>query len=556
MPAVRIDIYDTTLRDGTQGEGFNLSLRDKLLIAQKLDEFGMDYIEGGFPASNPKDAQFFVDAARYRFRHAKLAAFGMTRRRGVKASEDPGIKSLLAAGTPVLTFVGKSSRFQVEKVLAVSPEENLAMIGESVETAVKAGKEVVYDAEHFFDAFKSDPAFAISTLRAAHQAGASVLVLCDTNGGTLPEEVAAACRAVREAIPSARIGAHTHNDSGLAVANALAAYLSGATHVQGTINGVGERCGNMDLTAAIANLRLKYKADLLQPHSLAGLTDLSRYVYDLSNTTPVTGQPYTGPSAFAHKGGMHVHAVQKDASTYEHVDPAQVGNVRKILISELSGASNIAATVGRKLGLEHDKAALRKVLEKVCDLENRGYAFEVAEASFELLARREVKPYDPFFRLGHYRVEIVRNNGSAPVSEATVKLTASGAEHHVVAEGDGPVAAIDAALRKALLPTYPALARLHLMDYKVRVVQAATDHTAEASAVVRVVAEFKREVQGMDTFIGTVGVSGNIIDASYQALVDAFEYHLLHELHSESSESAADLAGVRASGPAVGGGRS
>lgn len=532
MLSGRIDIYDTTLRDGTQGEGFNLSLRDKLLIAQKLDEFGVDYVEGGFPASNPKDAAFFVEASKLRFSHAKLSAFGMTRRRGVRAAEDPGVKSLMAAGTPVITFVGKSSRFQVEKVLAVSPEENLAMIGETVEVAVKGGKEVVYDAEHFFDAFAADAEFAVGTLRAAHEAGASVLTLCDTNGGTLPEQVAAAVRAVRERIPGARLGIHTHNDSGLAVACALAAILAGATHAQGTINGVGERCGNMDLTTLIANLKTKYSADILQVHSLARLTELSRYVYDLSNTTPVTGQPYTGPSAFAHKGGMHVHAVQKDSRTYEHIDPAEVGNVRKILISELSGASNIAATVGRKLGLEHDKAALRKVLEKVCELENRGYAFEVAEASFELLARRETKPYPAFFKLAHYRVEILKNGGAEPVSEATVKLTTpEGQIRHEVAEGDGPVAAIDAALRKALVPVYPALGRLHLMDYKVRVVPATlgdADKT-ETSAVVRVVAEFRRETSDSEGFFATVGVSGNIIDASFQALRDAFEYQLLHE---------------------------
>jgi 2-isopropylmalate synthase len=542
MPASRIDIYDTTLRDGTQGEGFNLSLRDKLLIAQKLDDFGVDYIEGGFPASNPKDAAFFTEAARLRFRRAKLSAFGMTRRRGVKASEDPGIRSLLAAETPVITFVGKSSRFQVEKVLAVSREENLAMIGESVEMAVRAGKECVYDAEHFFDAYAAEPDFALGTLKAAHDAGASVLVLCDTNGGTMPEQVATAVRAVRERLPAARVGIHTHNDSGLAVASALAAVLAGATHAQGTINGVGERCGNMDLTTLIANLKLKYKFDLLEDASLAKLSDLSRYVYDLSNTTPITGQPYTGPSAFAHKGGMHVHAVQKDASTYEHVDPAAVGNVRKILISELSGASNIAATVGRKLGLEHDKGALRRVLEKVCDLENKGYAFEVAEASFELLARREVRPYPAFFTLGQYRVEILRQGNGDPISEATVKLEVprtSGVRHEV-AEGDGPVAAIDAALRKALLPAYPSLDRLHLMDYKVRVVSVKSGadeggdaSRSETSAMVRVIAAFRRQFPGEhsrpDELFGTVGVSGNIIDASFQALRDAFEYHLLQE---------------------------
>lgn len=536
--SARIDLYDTTLRDGTQGEGFNLSLRDKLLIAERLDDFGIDYVEGGFPGSNPKDVSFFAQAKSIRFRNAKLAAFGMTRRRGVKAAEDPGLKALIGAETPVITIVGKTSKVQAERILSVSPEENVAMIGETVEHCRRAGREVVYDAEHFFDTFRADPDYAIQTLRAAHQGGASVLVLCDTNGGSLPEFVAGAVRAVREALPAARVGIHTHNDAGLAVANAHAALLAGATHAQGTINGVGERCGNMDLVTLAANLKLKYGADVLREDSLAKLTPLSRYVYDLSNTTPVTGQPYAGPSAFAHKGGMHVHAVQKDSTSYEHVAPEQVGNVRKILVSELSGASNIAATAGRKFGLENDKATLKRVLDKLCDLENRGYAFEVAEASFELLVRKEIGRYQSFFDLAHYRVEILRQEGQEPVSEATVKLTAGGSSRHEVAEGDGPVAALDAALRKALVPLHPGLSRLHLIDYKVRVVSSqspAADGTAmtETSSAVRVVAEFRRELGntsgGGESYFGTVGVSGNIIDASFQALRDAYDFHLLQE---------------------------
>lgn len=529
MQLGRIDLYDTTLRDGTQGEGFNLSLHDKLSIARKLDEFGMDYVEGGFPASNPKDATFFAEIARTPLKRAKLAAFGMTRRRGVKAAEDPGLKSLLSANTPAITIVGKTAKIQAERVLGVSPEENIAMIGESVEHLVKSGKEVVYDAEHSFDAFAADPGYALATWKAAADAGASVVCLCDTNGGTMPEQVAAAVQAARAHLPKVKLGIHTHNDSGLAVANALAAVLAGATHAQGTINGVGERCGNMDLTTLIGNLALKYKAPVLQKDSLAGLTDLSRYVYDLSNTPPISGQPYTGPSAFAHKGGMHVHAVQKDSSTYEHTDPAIVGNVRKILISELSGASNIAATAGKKFGLENDKATMKRVLDKICDLENRGYAFEVAEASFDLLVRKEINQYRSFFTLHHYRVETGRTDGSEPLSEATVKLQVGQKVAHEVAEGDGPVAALDAALRKALLPSYPALSRLHLMDYKVRVVPTNLPDTAETAAVVRVVAEFRRVANGVDSTFGTVGVSGNIIDATYQALRDAYEHHLLHE---------------------------
>lgn len=537
MSLPRIDIYDTTLRDGTQGEGFNLSLRDKLLVAQKLDEFGVDYIEGGFPASNPKDAAFFTEAVRLGLRHAKLAAFGMTRRRGIKVSEDAGLAALLRAQTPVITIVGKTSKKQAEQVLSVSADENVAMIGESVEFVVRAGRECVYDAEHFFDTFRADPAYALSTLAAAHQAGASVLVLCDTNGGTLPDDVAEAVTAVRQALPRARLGIHTHNDAGLAVACALAAIRAGCVHAQGTINGVGERCGNMDLTTLIANLRLKLHAPCLHggPTSLTRLTELSRYVYDLSNTTPISGQPYVGSSAFAHKGGMHVHAIQKDTATYEHVDPAAVGNVRKILISELSGASNIAATAGRRYGLESDKQLLRQVLDRVCQLENQGWAFEVAEASFDLLVRKLIGRYTPLFDLVHYRVEILRQADAEAVSEATVKLEVGGVPRHEVAEGDGPIAALDAALRKALLPAYPALGRLHLIDYKVRVVptysgDGSMDETkSETASVVRVVAEFRREHGEGEAFFGTVGVSANIVDASYQALRDAYDHHLLAE---------------------------
>jgi len=398
----RIEIYDTTLRDGTQGEGFNLSLQDKLLIAAKLDELGVDYIEGGFPLSNPKDEQFFRDVRELKLKNAKVAAFGMTRRRGVKAEDDPGMKALLAAETPVITIVGKSSEFHVTTVLGVSPEENLAMIGDTIKLMRQGGRQVVYDAEHFFDAYKANPAYAIRTLLAAQEAGASVLALCDTNGGTMPELIAEAVAAVKEKT-SAMVGIHTHNDAGVAVANALTAIRNGAAHAQGTINGVGERCGNMDLITLIANLQLKYKFDCLRPGTLRHLTETSRYVYETANYNLVSGQPYVGASAFAHKGGMHVHAVQKDVSTYEHVSPETVGNTRKILISELSGVSNIATKAGKKFDLENDKETLRKVLVQVQDLENAGYHFEVAEASFELLLRKQIGRYRKFFDLDHYR---------------------------------------------------------------------------------------------------------------------------------------------------------
>jgi 2-isopropylmalate synthase len=519
----RIEIYDTTLRDGTQGEGFNLSLQDKLMIAGRLDELGVDYIEGGFPLSNPKDAAFFRDVRELKLRHAQVSAFGMTRRRGIKAEDDPGMNALLDAQTPVVTLVGKSSEYQVKTVLAVSLEENLEMISDSVRLVRQAGRKVVYDAEHFFDAFKANPQYAIATLRAAQEAGASVLVLCDTNGGTMPERVAEAVTAVKKET-SARIGIHTHNDAALAVANALAAVQAGASHAQGTINGVGERCGNMDLIPLIANLQLKYGYDCLREGGLGHLTELSRYVYETANLNLVPGQPYVGSSAFAHKGGMHVHAVQKDASTYEHVSPDMVGNSRKILISELSGASNIAAKAGRKFDIESDKATLRRVLEKVQDLENIGYQFEAAEASFELLLRKEIGRYHQFFQLDHYRVVVLKSTTNPPISEATVKLQVDDVLEHHVAEGDGPVNALDTALRKALQAHYAAIEQVHLTDYKVRVINS----KEETAAQVRVIMECRREKgDGSKELFGTTGVSANLIDASWQALVDAYEYHLI-----------------------------
>ena len=532
----RIEIYDTTLRDGTQGEGFNLSLQDKLLIAQKLDELGVDYIEGGFPLSNPKDVAFFREVRQLGLKHAKVSAFGMTRRRGVRAEDDPGMRALVEAQTPVVTFVGKTSPFQVEKVLGVSLDENLKMIGDSVGFARAAGRQVVYDAEHYFDAFKANPDYAIRTLLAAQDAGASVLVLCDTNGGSMPEFVADAVAAARDAA-KVTIGIHTHNDAALAVANALAAVRAGASHAQGTINGVGERCGNMDLLPLIANLQLKYGYDCLAPGRLKHLTEVSRYVYETANLNLNPGQPYVGSSAFAHKGGMHVHAVQKDSSTYEHVSPEAVGNTRKILVSELSGASNIAAKAGRKFDIEQDKATLRRVLEKVQDLENAGYQFEAAEASFELLLRREIGRYKKFFEMDHYRVVILKVHDSQPIAEASVKLRVNGHSVHTVAEGDGPVNALDAALRKALTPYYPEIDGVHLTDYKVRVINS----REETAASVRVIIECKRDKpDGTREIFGTTGVNTNIIDASWQALVDAYEYHLL-----QSEEAGTTTAAIR-----------
>ncbi|HZK80794.1 MAG TPA: citramalate synthase [Humisphaera sp.] len=528
----RIEIYDTTLRDGTQGEGFNLSLQDKLSIAQKLDDLGVDYIEGGFPLSNPKDAAFFQDVKGLKLRHAKVSAFGMTRRRGIKAEEDPGMKALLEANTPVVTLVGKTSDYQAKMVLNVTPDENVQMIADSVGLMHSAGRQVIYDAEHFFDTFRANREYALRTLLAAVEAGASVLALCDTNGGAMPEQIEDAVRVVRSKT-GCRVGIHTHNDSGLAVANALAAIRAGASHSQGTINGVGERCGNMDLIPLIANLQLKYGLDCLHPGRLQHLTEVSRFVYETANLNLVSGQPYVGTSAFAHKGGMHVHAVQKDVSTYEHVKPELIGNTRKILVSEMSGASNIAAKAGKKFDIESDKVTLRKVLEKVQELENAGYQFEAAEASFELLLRKEIGRYRHFFNLHHYRVSVLKLNSSEPVSEATIKVEIGGVAEHTVAEGDGPVNALDGALRRALRPHYGAIDRVHLIDYKVRVINS-KDETA---ASVRVVIECRRELtDGTKEIYGAIGVSPNIIDASWSALVDAYEYHLIHEQEAEEEK--------------------
>ncbi len=520
----RIEIYDTTLRDGTQGEGFSLSLQDKLMIAQKLDELGVDYIEGGYPLSNPKDEAFFREVRAMNLKSAQVAAFGMTRRRGMKAEEDPGMKALLDAQSPVVTIVGKSSDYQAKVVLNVTLEENLAMIADSVRMMKSAGRKVVYDAEHFFDAYRANPEYALRTLVAAQDAGASVLCLCDTNGGSMPEFISQAIADARKHV-SVKLGIHPHNDSGLAIANGLAGVVAGAEHVQGTINGFGERCGNMDLIAVIANLCLKYKHECLRPGTLAHLTEVARFVYETANMNPVSNQPFVGASAFAHKGGMHVHAVQKDVSTYEHINPEHVGNTRRVLVSELSGQSNIAAKAGRKFNIEMDKSVLKRVLNRVQDMENAGYQFEAADGSFELLLRREIGRYHTFFSLDHYRIVVLKQDSSTPVAEASVKLHVGDTVEHRVAEGDGPVNAIDAALRKALLPHYPKLADVHLTDYKVRVINS-RDETA---AGVRVVIESRRTTAGgAHEVFGTIGVSENVIDASWQALVDAYEYHLLH----------------------------
>jgi 2-isopropylmalate synthase len=513
----RIAIYDTTLRDGSQGEGVNFSLQDKLLITQQLDGLGVDYIEGGYPLSNPKDAAYFRAVAELDLSHAKVAAFGMTRRREIAAEDDTGMKALVASGTSVITVVGKSWDLHAKEILGVSLDENLSMISDSVAFLADNTDEVIYDAEHFFDGFRLNPDYALRTIQAAAKAGAKWIILCDTNGGALPEGVAAAVTEVRRAI-SIPIGIHTHNDGELAVANTLAAVQGGARQVQGTINGIGERCGNVDLCSVIANLALKYQGfDLLQPGSLARLTEVSRYVYETANMNFRPGQPFVGASAFAHKGGMHVHGVRKVAQSYEHIDPTLVGNERRVLVSELSGKSNIAEKLGEH-NLDQDPALLAKVLDRVQDLENEGYQFEAAEASFVLLVEKIAGRYEPWFERLNYRVSVENTTHGTPMTEATVKLRVGDCYEHTVSEGDGPVNALDGALRKALELHFPRLREMQLVDYKVRVI----NERAGTAARVRVVIEST----DADSVWGTVGVSENIIEASWLALIDSFEHKL------------------------------
>jgi 2-isopropylmalate synthase len=514
----RIQIYDTTLRDGSQGEGINFSLQDKLLITRRLDELGVDVIEGGYPLSNPKDYEYFQEIGRLTLSHAKVAAFGMTRRKNTRTEEDTCMKALLEARTPIVTIVGKTWDLHVRDVLNTTPDENLKMIGDSVAFAKKAGREVYYDAEHFFDGLSHNPDYALATLKAARDAGADYVILCDTNGGTLPEEIADGVERVKKAL-GGPLGIHCHNDCDVAVANSLAAIAHGATQVQGTINGIGERCGNTDLVSVIANLALKRGYEVLKAASLAKLTEVSRYVYEIANMNFRANQPFVGVSAFAHKGGMHAHGVARNTASYEHIDPAAVGNERRILVSELSGQSTILAKT-TKYAVTNDREVMAKILNQVQDLEHEGYEFEAAEASFDLLVKKVVGLYKPKFERVSYRVNVEAGAG-APLTEATVKVRVGSETMHTVSEGDGPVNALDGALRKALQHFYPSLAEMQLVDYKVRVVNA----RAGTAARVRVVIESRDG----NAVWSTVGVSENIIEASWLALVDSFEYKLFRD---------------------------
>ena len=522
----RIQIYDTTLRDGSQGEGVNFSLQDKLLVTQRLDSLGFDFVEGGYPLSNEKDAQFFQRVVDLPLVHAKVCAFGMTRRKGVTPDRDPGMIALLGSGASVITLVGKTWDFHVTEVLAASLEENVEMIADSVRFLREQGRQVIYDAEHFFDGWKANPAYSLRTIQAAAAAGAQMVVLCDTNGGSLPEEVAKLTRAACGQL-SVPVGIHCHNDCELAVANSLAAVDAGAQQVQGTINGIGERCGNVDLISVIANLAIKKQDyEVLVPGSLEHMTELSRYVYELANMNFRSSQPFVGSSAFAHKGGMHVHAINRATASYEHIPPERVGNERRILVSELSGRSNIVALTS-KHNVQQDRELMDKILARVVSLENEGYQFEAAEASFDLLVKRCAGTYTPHFERLSFHVSVEADRAGEVTTEATVKLRVGDEIRHEVAEGDGPVNALDAALRKALEGNFPCLVGMHLVDYKVRVINS----EAATAAGVRVVIESRDE---QDVW-GTVGVSENIIEASWIALVDSFEYKLYKDESKSNS---------------------
>ena len=520
MTKTPVTIYDTTLRDGTQGTGISFSVLDKIRVAEKLDAFGIHYIEGGWPGSNPKDVAFFEEARARTWKHARITAFGMTRRGRMKVEDDAQVQALLDAGTPAVCVVGKTWPLHVTEVFQVSLEENLSMISDTVAHLKAHGREVLYDAEHFFDSYKEDPAYSLQTVSAAQAAGADLVVLCDTNGGALPEEVEAVTRAVIAHL-GAPVGIHTHNDCGLGVANALAGVRAGAVQVQGTINGYGERVGNCNLVTVIPNLQLKLGTQVVP--DLGQLRELSLFIDELANVAHDIRAPFVGSAAFTHKGGLHVHAVQKLARTYEHIDPALVGNRQNIVISDMSGQSNILAKAAA-LGFDLKKGTpeVTEILQQVKNLESEGYEFEAAEASLALLIRKVLQHHRPMWELVEYHTTF-RRSGSASCNtcEATVKLRVNGIEEYTVSEGDGPVHALDAALRKALRPFYPQIDSVRLEDYKVRIIGGQLGTAARTRVLIA-------STDGKQNW-GTVGVSDNIIEASWLALADSLDYKLLRD---------------------------
>jgi 2-isopropylmalate synthase len=510
-----IELYDTTLRDGMQGEGMSLSAQEKLRVAHRLDELGIDLIEAGFPSSNPKELELFELLESESLVHAEVAAFGMTRRRGVEADADPALRVLAECFAPVCTLVGKTWALHLEKVVKVDRDENLRMIAESVAFLVGAGKRVIYDAEHFFDGFFDDREYALSCLAAAAGAGADTVVCCDTNGGTLPDRIGEAVAAAVAAMDGARVGIHCHDDAGCGVANSLAAVAQGATHVQGTINGYGERCGNANLVTIIPNLQLKLGHACVSDRQLAALTPTAHLLDELLNFTPDPDQPYVGRNAFAHKGGMHVAGVEADPATFEHVDPGVVGNRRDLLISELSGKGTVHARA-RDAGLSLSDEDAGRVSERVKELEHQGYHFEAADGSFELLLRKETGAYEPLFTLESWRAIVEKRADGRVETEATIKIWVDGERYVRTAEGNGPVNALDRALRDALVQIHPHLADIDLVNFKVRIL----DESKGTGAVTRVLLDASDGEQVW----GSIGVSENVIEASWEALVDSLEY--------------------------------
>lgn len=514
----KIYTYDSTLRDGAQGEGIALTVSDKLNITKKLDELGIDYIEAGNPGSNPKDMEYYEMVRRLKLKNSRLVAFGSTRRAGIKVYEDNNVSALLKAETPVVAIFGKSWDFQVESIIRTTLEENLKMIGDTIRFMKEKGKEVVFDAEHFFDGFKSNPEYALSALRAAEDSGADWLVLCDTNGGCFPNEISEAVRIVSELLKTP-VGIHCHNDCGMAVANSIMAVQSGAVQVQGTVNGYGERCGNANLCTIIPSLQLKAEYQLIPDKCMADLTSLSRFVSEAANKGHNENEPFVGNNAFAHKGGMHIDAVLKNPISYEHIPPELVGNKRRLLMSEVSGRSTIIKKIQQFVpGIGKESPEVKEIIKRLKELEHEGYQFEGAESSFELMVKRFLGMKNEFFKVIDFKVWCDNKRDLLNSAGAVIKVEVNGTEEITTAEGDGPVNAIDKALRRALEFFYPQLKVVRLSDYKVRVL----DTTQATAAKVRV------HIESTDGELvwGTVGVSSNIIEASCFALVDSIEYFL------------------------------
>ncbi|MDD5432030.1 MAG: citramalate synthase [Candidatus Omnitrophica bacterium] len=519
----KVKIFDTTLRDGSQAEGISYSVKDKIQIAFELDKLGVHFVEGGWPGANPKDMEFFLDMAKKPLNNAKLVAFTMTCRPNIKARDDSNLKSIVKSKAKFVTVVGKTWDLHIKDVLKISLEENLGMIKDTVKFFTDSGLVVLYDAEHFFDAFKANKDYSIKCLQAAISAGVKTVCLCDTNGGSLTSEIIKVISEVKKEI-NVDIGIHCHNDAGIAIANSIAAVQAGANVVQGTINGYGERCGNADLIPIIANLKLKLGVDCISDDKLKELEHVSHFISEVSNMVVRNDQPYVGESAFAHKGGMHINAVMKNPKTYEHIEPSLVGNHRRMLVSELGGKTGIFLRAkAMELDLSKEDPKTKKILKLLQDLEYQGYHFEAAEASFELLIKRALKKYTKFFELEGFRVVVEKESDKKITSEAIMKVKVKGAKEHTAAEGDGPVNALDNALRKALKDFYPALSKMHLADFKVRVLEG----KAGTAAKVRVLIQSQDEEESWNT----IGVSENIIEATWLALVDSVEYKLLKDNH-------------------------